>query len=237
MPAFRIVSLSLCAASALTLAVALPQPAFARSIFEVLFGEHTLEPVNPDQKTPYDYNMAPDNAQSNELLDMYGKAPKIAGEGSTLDITRPHLSPEEVQDWGSGFISQALSLNLDNWDAVHKDIQKDFSAYGYKEYQDYLTRMNVQGLLKNNNMRMQAIADGPAQVLREGLVSGTYHWLVQVPIMTTFYSNNVVKLKSKTDRPGQNQKLLVQIQIGRTQKEGANPKGIEIERWIVLSGK
>ncbi|MDY0029888.1 MAG: DotI/IcmL family type IV secretion protein [Pseudobdellovibrionaceae bacterium] len=237
MPAFRIASLSLCAASALTLAVAMPQPAFARSILEVLFGDHTLESVNPNQKTPYDQSKPPLDAQTSELLDMYGKAPKVAGEGSTLDITQPHLSPEEIQSWGSGFISQALSLNISNWAVVHKDIQKDFSAYGYKEYQDYLTRMNVQNLLKNNNMRMQAIADGPAQVLREGLVSGTYHWLVQVPVMTTFYSNDVVKLKSKTDRPGQNQKLLVQIQIGRTAKAGANQHGIEIERWIVLSGK
>jgi len=212
------------------------QDAQARSIWEVLFGDHTLEPVNPDQKTPFESSV-PAETQGSEMMDIFEKGKVLEGHISTLDIAQPHMSPEEVQDWTSGFIAQALSLQAETWDEDLKVIQPNFAAYGWKEYSDYLTRMNVKNMLGQNKMKMQAISDGPAQVLREGMVSGTYHWLVQVPVMVTFYKSDITSLGDKANRPGQNQRLIIQIQVGRTKKDKANIAGIEIERWLIISSK
>jgi hypothetical protein len=209
----------------------------ARSIFDILFGsseEQTGPGPEVTLQAPFAHQI-PNDAQNNELMDMYGKDSQEDAEGNSLRLSQPHRSPEEISRWGSSIVVQALTLNASGWDSIKDVIAADFSAYGLQEYKAYLDRMRIFETLEKNNMRIQTIADGSAQVLREGLISGTYHWLVQIPVMVTFYNKNIKRIVNKRDQIGQNQKMVIQIQIGRTPKKDGNQLGIEIERWIVTA--
>ncbi len=224
---------------AITCVVSFSTPSHARSIFDILFGEKE-EPKGPPPEVtlqaPF-VTHVPVDAQNNELMDMYGKNTPTPGSSNTMDMDQPHRSPEEIARWGAGAVAQALTINPDGWDNLEPIIRPDFSAYGLQEFHAYLNKMNIFDMLAKNNMRVQAISDGTAQVLREGVINGSYHWLVQVPVMATFYSQSVKAIKDKRQKIGQNQEMIIQIQIGRTAKANKNEVGIEIERWIVISSQ
>lgn len=225
MPLIRPALFFLC--PALIIVSAFAPDAQARSLWEALFGAS-----EPEQTQPA---VTPEEMKNNPVMHMYGNS---AGDGeNTLKIDQPHRSPEEIADWGSGIVAQALSLTPDGMEGIRKKLSPDFSAYGMKEYETYLTDTQLLNTLTKNKLRIQTISDGGPQVLREGVVSGTYHWLVQVPVMASFYNRDLKSISRKNIAVGQNRKMIIQIQIGRTAKKDANPLGVEIERWIVVSGK
>ena len=80
-------------------------------------------------------------------------------------------------------------------------------------------------------MMVQAMSTNPGVLGREGALAGTYHWVIRVPILITYYDKNVKTLtKSNTT---QSQKLSVEVQIGRIVPEKDGDNGIRIEHWRV----
>ncbi|MDD3021634.1 MAG: DotI/IcmL family type IV secretion protein [Alphaproteobacteria bacterium] len=221
--------------AALTCVVSFSTQSEARSIFDILFGREEEAKGPPPEVTlqaPF-VTHVPADAQNNKLMEMYGKSTPVPGASNTLDMEQPHRSPEEISRWGSGAVAQALTISSGGWEKLEPIIRPDFSAYGLKEYRSYLDSMHIFDTLSKNNLRVQTISDGSAQVLREGVIDGTYHWLVQVPVMATFYNQALKSIKDKRQKVGQNQEMIIQIQIGRTNKKDKNDIGVEIERWIV----
>lgn len=214
--------------SALLIVFSFAPDAQARSLWETLFGTSEQEQARPV--------VTPEEMKNDPVMNMYDNHDGASKE-NTLKINQPHRSPEEIADWGGGIVAQALSFAPEGMENTRKKLAADFSAYGMKEYETYLTDTQLLNTLTKNKLRIQTISDGGPQVLREGVVSGTYHWLVQVPVMASFYNRDLKSINSKNIEVGQNRKMTIQIQIGRTAKKGANPLGVEIERWIVVSGK
>lgn len=211
------------------------QPSEAKSLWEMLFGSEAVEEEGPRPEQTLQAPFIDPNAKpTSKMMDIYEQGEKIAGP-NTLSLDQPHRSPETIAQWGAGAVVQALTFSTDNLSALEKTIAPDFSSYGLQEYHAYLQKVGLINTLKNNNLKLISISDGSAQVLREGLVSGTYHWLVQVPVMASFYDKKLNQIADKRAKNAQNQDLLIQIQVGRTSKKGANNLGIEIERWIVIN--
>ncbi len=237
MPKFNFYLLS--AFIALTCVVSFSAQSQARSIFDILFGEEDESKGPPPEVTlqaPF-VTHVPADARNNKLMEMYGKSTPVPGSSNTLDIAQPHRSPEEISRWGAGAVAQALTISPEGWEKLEPIIRPDFSAYGLQEYRSYLDSVHIFDTLSKNNLRVQTISDGSAQVLREGVIGGTYHWLVQVPVMATFYNQTLKTIKDKRQKIGQNQEMVIQIQIGRTDKKDKNDLGVEIGRWIVTSSQ
>ena len=80
-------------------------------------------------------------------------------------------------------------------------------------------------------MRLQAISNDEGVILKEGALSGTYHWLVQIPLMASFYSITTQEIDQKAT--AQTQNLSIQVQVGRIPAKNNTDIGLVIERWIV----
>lgn len=213
----------------------IPSDAPARNFFEVLFGdEESRDGPKPEEtlRAPFSTKPSPSETVKNPLMDMYGKKDD-ASPKNTLTIDQPHISPEEIASWAAGIVSQCLSFAPKEIPIVQARLANDFSAYGMQEYQDYLKKSGISDTLTMRKLKALTIYDGQAQVIREGIVSGTYHWLVQVPVMVTYYDQSMSRIVDKNAKYGQSLQLVVQVQVGRTNKATVNDTGVEIERWIV----
>ncbi|HNS45372.1 MAG TPA: DotI/IcmL family type IV secretion protein [Alphaproteobacteria bacterium] len=210
------------------------QPSEAKSFWEVLFGDKQEDQGPRPEQTLQAPFIDPNAKPTSKMMDIYEQGGKHDGP-NTLSLDQPHRSPEAIAQWASGIVDQAMSFSPDGLPTLQKTLAADFSSYGMQEYQAYLQKAGIVQTLTTNNLKILSISDGSAQVLREGVVSGSYHWLVQVPIMATFYDQKLAKINDKYAKNGQNQDIIIQVQIGRTTKKDANTLGIEVERWIVVN--
>lgn len=232
MTLFKTLSLSVLLGAAFFV---MPSDAHARSFFEVLFGdEESREGPKPEDtlQAPFSPPEPAAAASKSPLMDMYGKKDD-ASPKNTLTIDQPHISPEEIASWAAGIVSQSLSFSPKDVSILQARLANDFSAYGMQEYQEYLKKSGIIDTLNMRKLKALTIYDGEAQVIREGVVSGTYHWLVQVPVMVTYYDQSMSRIVDKNAKYGQSLQLVIQVQVGRTNKSTVNETGVEIERWLV----
>lgn len=215
-------------------------PSDARSFWDVLFGpkEEETQGPPPEQtlQAPFidpNASKAAQKATSPQMMDIYNKGEKMVGS-NTLSLDQPHRSPEIIATWAAGVVAQALSFSPATFNDLEKKINPDFSTYGMQEYKTYLNKMGLMRTLTTNHLKVMTISEGKAQVIRDGVVDGTYHWLVQVPVMTSFYDQSLNVITDKRAKIAQNQKLLFQVQIGRS-AQATNDLGIKIERWVAVS--
>lgn len=210
------------------------ESSLAKGFFENIFGseDNKTAKVPPPEETlqaPFP-TTAPTNSKTSELMDIYGEKT----ETDTLsDLGLPHRNEKQITEWATEIVSQAMTINPKTYEGDLKKILPFFTPFALKEYNDYLTKMNMINVLVSNSFRLQAMSDEEGSVVKEGKISDTYHWLVHVPIMVSYYKDNIQDVDKSTTVTNQN--LLVQVQIGRVKQKNDSDIGMVIERWSVSS--
>ncbi len=218
--------------------VSFSHSAEARSILDILFGDKkTEEPKGPPPEVslqaPFASPTPKGTTTNTELMQMYN-SPSAQETMTSTSLDQPHRSPQQISEWVSGIVSQAMTISPETWDADFAKISPNFTSYATQEYKTYVQSVNLVSILTSNQMRLQAISNDSAIVAKEGAIDGTYHWLVQVPLMTSFYKTDMKEVDKNAQ--SQNQNLLVQVQVGRVQPKSNTDIGLVIERWRVSSG-
>ncbi|MFA7275845.1 MAG: DotI/IcmL family type IV secretion protein [Pseudobdellovibrionaceae bacterium] len=234
-------SLLLCTLSLISLTVQSPA-AQARSILDILFGEKQEEPTGPPpEKTlqaPFsDPKAEAELGKSSKYMEMYSSRDESLGDQDGLSLGSPHRSPELIAEWATETASLAMSVNPDTMDADIKTLSTDFTPYALQEYRNYLSSTGTLSSLQNNGMKMQSITEGVGAVIKEGKIGDNYHWLVQIPVMATYYDKSIKTLDAASAAQVPSQKLILRLQIGRVRPPEGEDMGIAIERWIVTKGK
>lgn len=202
--------------------------------FDKLMGKEEVPEGPPPEKTlQAPFPTTPDvKASQNKLMDMYGATDsKPASDVNNLAI--PHRNEAQITEWTTEIVSQALTINPASYHQDFAKLSPMFAPYALKEYQDYLTKTNMMAVLTSNSYRLQAISDEAGAVTKDGAIGGTYHWLVQIPIMVSYYNVDMQSVEKSTT--AQNQNLLVQVQVGRVAPKTNTDIGLIIERWNVSS--
>ena len=216
-------------------AFAASMPAHSEGFFNKLFGSSKEEPKGPPPEVTLQapFPTAPTTAQSGQskLMDMYGTADANADDAS--DLGKPHRNEKQIVEWTTEIVSQAMTINVKTHAKDFQHIAPHFTPYAAKEYQDYLERTNMIRILSSNSLRLQAVSDEEGAVVKEGAITGTYHWLVQIPLMTSFYNEDIQSVDKTVS--AQNQNLMVQVQVGRVLQKTNAESGLVIERWNVSS--
>lgn len=231
----KIISMSVIATCAIA-AFAMPTPAHAANFLDKILGNKEEEPKGPPPEVtlqaPFPTDTAPaSQGKSSELMNIYGST-ATAAEDAT-DLSKPHRNEKQITEWATEIVSQAMTINTKTYDNDFKKISSYFTPYALKEYQDYLQKTNMMNVLNSNSLRLQAVSDEEGAVVKDGSITGTYHWLVQVPLMTSFYNIDMQTVdKSAT---AQSQNLMIQVQVGRVAPKNSADVGLVVERWSVSS--
>lgn len=208
----------------------------ARSVIDKIFGDSEDDDQGPPPEKTLQAPFSTDTRKgtspdaNNQLIGIYDSQGGNA-EKSSLKLDQPHLSPEQIAEWASGLASQAMTITPQTWESDFTKISGDFTPYAVKEYKDYIAKTNMINILTSNTMKLHAITDGPGIVVKEGAIGGTYHWLIQIPVMTSFYQASMQEVERSTVTRSQN--LLIQVQVGRVTPKNNTDVGLVIERWFV----
>ncbi len=148
------------------------------------------------------------------------------------DLTRPHRTSTELQNWVSLAVSEGLMLDARNYTRQVAAVRGHYSADGYEDFQTYLTEADLQKTLEASDLRVSMIVEQPPLLLNEGVVGDSYRWLFQMPV-TVSYTPRL----ANEYRPGDTanaRKLTIRVQIGRYQTSAEDEHGLKIESFSVL---
>lgn len=232
----------------LALCVLFPSVGAEASFLDKLFGltpkgEGTAPPPEKTLDAPFgkDEAPAPQTQRQKDLMAVYGKSER-ANEAS-LALDQPHRSPEQIGAWVAGAVATSLTITPQTWEKDSLRIADLFVPFGLREYKDYLNRTHLVESLTDRGMKLQAIADGSPFLAREAPLDGTYRWVFRVPLLLTFYGQEMKKIEKGQKLSAQSQKVVVDVQVGRlplSAKEKAldsESVGVAIERWKISGGE
>lgn len=229
----KVLSMTVIATIAITGTIA-SFPAQAGFFDKIFGGSQEEEPKGPPPEVTLQapFPTSPDaKANQGKLMDIYGSQPQA--QAQIADLSIPHRNEQQITDWTTEIVTQAMTINPATYNKDFAKIAGNFTPYALQEYQAYLTKTNMINVLTSNSFRLQAISDEEGSVVRDGAIGDTYHWLVQIPLMTSFYNVDMQTVDKSTN--SQNQSLLVQVQVGRVAPKSNNDIGLVIERWSVSS--
>jgi hypothetical protein len=210
-------------------------PARAESIlnhlFPSIFGAPDTGPKPEDTlQAPFGGDKPAEADAKSGLMKMY-EIEQSAKDADSID--QPHRSSDQIGEWLTSIVTQALTIDPRNYKT--DGFSPLFTPYAFKEYQTYLTNQKTIDMLNANNMKLTAFAESKPVLVQEGTLDGTYRWLFRIPVMLTYYDRVVETLKGNKKPISQTQRILVNIQVGRTSLK-STPEGMIIERWSVTSG-
>lgn len=141
----------------------------------------------------------------------------------TDPVTEPHRTRREMQVWIVEAVSELLNIDSEKRDIIMEEAKPYFTDEGYKQYRGYLNTNNLFAEIGKGAVTLSAIVDQTPQVLNEGLISGKYRWLYDVPIVMSVIP---------ATGAAQNQQAVLRVQLARVD-ETVNAHRIVIESWSV----
>lgn len=227
---FSVLVIAICAITTLSL----PYAAQSKGFFETLFGGNEEVPKGPPPEetlqAPFP-TAVPHTGNKSQLMDMYGD--KSQSLDTINDLKLPHRNEKQIIEWATEIVSQAMTINPKTYDADFKKISAHFTPFAIQEYNEYMTKTNMMNVLVSNSFRLQSMTDDEGAIIKDGEISGTYHWLVQIPIMASFYKDNIQSVDKTANIQSQN--LMIQVQVGRVKQKSRDDIGLAVERWSVSS--
>lgn len=147
-----------------------------------------------------------------------------AGEES--DLKNPNRTQEEIIDWSRQRSSDVLSFSPANIDTKLTSMQKNFTQQGWSDYAAYLKDSKLADMVRGQGYAVTTIVNGDTMILNSGSMAGSYHWLVELPLLVTFLHSGMDG--SQQAVAGGDFKLI--LQVGRVAaKQGVD--GMAIESW------
>lgn len=150
--------------------------------------------------------------------------------GEQNDLANPHRTPEEIQDWVQEVATEALTFDPANMAEKMAAEKSYFVAQGWQQYTDYLNSIKLVELVSVKNYSVTTIFDGEAKVLNSASAGGTYHWLVEAPLMITFTRPDP---ETGMAKPAGGGKFKLVMQLGRV-GDSRGKQGLAVESWKVM---
>lgn len=152
------------------------------------------------------------------------------------NLTNPHRTNEEIVAWVQGMAAEAMSFDAMAFNEKLVQIKPKFTAQGWNEYAAWMRDSKIAELIRANSYNVSTVMSGDASILNKGAVGGSYHWLIDVPVVISFARKDATgKVESI---PGGRHRLT--MQIGRVKPAPQNDPnapeddGIAIESWKVV---
>lgn len=140
-------------------------------------------------------------------------------------LDQPMISPGELLQWTHRAAISAFTFNFVNYRDALQQLQNQFTADGWKYFQDALTTSRILETVLAKKLVVSAVATGTPIILDQGIINGRYAWKVQIPLLVTYQSPN-----EQTQQP-----ITVLIIVSRVPTVDM-PKGIAIVSFIASPG-
>ena len=147
--------------------------------------------------------------------------------GEESDLQNPNRTQDEIIAWSQQRATEVLSFAPADLNTKMAATKKDFTAAGLNEYLNYLKDSKLTDMVQGQGYAVTTIVNGDSMILNSGAMAGSYHWLVELPLMVTFLHNGVDGNQEPV--AGGNFKLI--LQLGRVPASAGGVDGMAIESW------
>lgn len=126
-------------------------------------------------------------------------ATSIDGRISPLiPLDQPNLSTSALLQWANTAAVAAYTYNFVNYREALQAASEYFTPDGWSSFLSALQGSNNLNALITKKLIVSAVATGAPVVLQQGLLSGTYAWKVQMPMLVTYQSASQFSQQSVT---------------------------------------
>lgn len=103
-----------------------------------------------------------------------------------VPVDAPNMSNDDILKWTTEAVEASYSIDYVNYRAELQGAEKYFTNYGWTNYMIALRRSN--NLLAIIQRKFVGVAQviGKPKIVREGILSGAYAWLIQMPVLVTY---------------------------------------------------
>ncbi len=218
-----------------------------RNIFTVVFLSVALvfgasstnaqqEPVRPDiapgswQQDP-NYK-PPSTSATDDNLPEWMQYKGIAAD--TADLRVPHRSDQEILIWAQEAAAEALTMNYQDYPQRMEEVGKYFTDYAYNQYEAYIQETKLIERIRNGGYIMNAVASGDAFIHKKQPVEGAFRWLLEIPLIISFFQEDSMGNLQPDVRMTGEIKLI--LQLGRI-PDMNDTDGVKIETWSVRTAR
>ncbi len=125
-----------------------------------------------------------------ELEQLYDRAQRKDAENYISNLTLPHRSHTEIDEWILEVIGASLNFKLADMKTFGQTITPYYSQKGLDEFKNFLIDINVMGIMKTHKKKLSSyISDQPA-LEREESVNGVYTWVFEVPTFISYIDDS-----------------------------------------------
>lgn len=113
--------------------------------------------------------------------------PTATAQHDQLANEQPTMSTQAVEEWTIEALVAATSYNYDNYETQLKIAKKYFTADGWSGYMSDLSKSKNIEAITNRQMKISTKVTGQPKIVSDGLLSGSYTWIFEIPISITYY--------------------------------------------------
>lgn len=155
--------------------------------------------------------------------------PESGATSRKNDLSLPHRSPRQIEEWMTVTVSRSLSLEHNNYRQHLDQSEAYFAPSAWKEFNKTLAELGITARVQARNQDVEAFVTQRPYILNDQALKGHYRWLIEVPVMLSFYDG---ELSSRSGQTPENQKFLITSQITRVRK-GPGAENLMIETWDI----
>lgn len=140
-----------------------------------------------------------------------------------VSLDQPNLSAPALMSWVAQATTEVMTFGFSDYRRRLQESSRNFTKRGWESFTQALQRSRIIEMVEANQQVLTAAPKGAPILESEGLVTGRYQWVVQVPLILTYQSG------SKTSNSG----LLVTVVVVRVPRL-ESPNGVGIEQWVAV---
>ncbi len=142
-----------------------------------------------------------------------------------VSLDEPNLTDGTIISWAATSITEILTLGFGDFDRQMASQRKLFTSSGWRSFNEAMAKSGIREKFKSSQLILTSVPSDSPLVSGRGIdQDGDYVWIVEMPLIMTYATNNEVTQKSRG---------IVRLTISRV-RSGENPAGIAIKSWNVL---
>ncbi len=142
-----------------------------------------------------------------------------------VSLTQPNLSTPALMSWVAQASTEVMTFGFNDYRRRLQEASRHFTSRGWESFTGALQKARIIESIEENTQVVTAAPRGAPVLQSQGIIDGTYQWVVQIPMVLTYESGSRQR----------NDNWLVTLVVVRVPRL-ESPNGVGIAQWVAVPG-
>ena len=142
-----------------------------------------------------------------------------------VSLTQPNLSTPALMSWVAQASTEVMTFGFNDYRRRLQEASRHFTSRGWESFTTALQKARIIESIEENTQVVTAAPRGAPVLQSQGVIDGTYQWVVQIPLVLTYESGSRQR----------NDNWLVTLVVVRVPRL-ESPNGVGIAQWVAVPG-